>query len=70
MIMYGMVCVICAWYTVDAVRELFDPGMYQALKEQIGDLWYTVLTIGRGLATGWASVAFGRMAYKAFREQE
>jgi hypothetical protein len=70
MIMYGVVCIICAFYTVEAVRELLHPGLYEAFREQIGDLWYTVFTVARGLATGWASVAFGRMAYKAYAEKK
>jgi len=52
------------------VRELLHPGLYEAFREQIGDLWYTVFTVARGLATGWASVAFGRMAYKAYAEKK
>ena len=68
-VLYGITAAITAWYAVDAVRELVSGGSAMLI-EQVGQTAYLVLTVARLLVCVWASVSFGRMAWKTFQKKD
>lgn len=69
-VLHGMCAVICAFYAVDAVREMMSPERSAILMEQIGSTAYYALTIARVLVCIWVAVVFGRTAWKALNEKD
>ena len=62
--------IICAFYAVDAVREMLSPERSAMMIEQIGATMYYVITVARALVCIWVSVMFGRMALKTLKEKD
>lgn len=69
LILNGFCTLICAWYAVDAVREMISGGS-PMLIEQVGSTAYYALTVGRALVCVWVSIVFGRMTYKVLTEKD
>lgn len=68
LVLYAFCSILCLRYAIGAVIELLTPERYAATIEQIGATMYYVMTVTRALACAWATVSFGKMAYKAFKE--
>ena len=71
-ILLNALCMVfCGYYAVGAVIDLVRPSeSSQLLIAQMGQTGYIVMTVVRLLVMLWAAVAFARMAYKVYKEDD
>ena len=67
----ALVAVICAFYAVDAVRELISPNDTSLmLIEQMGRPGYLALTVARLVVCVWVTISFVRQIVKIIKEDK
>lgn len=70
LVLHSFCAIICAFYAIDAVREMLSPERSAMMIEQVGATMYYVLTVCRTLVCVWVSVMFGRMTLKTLKEKD
>lgn len=69
-VMYGIVVVVCTFYSIDGIMEMLSPERVAYMSQVIGEPGYYAITIARVAVLIWVVIAFARMAIKAFREPD
>ncbi|MDO4798850.1 MAG: hypothetical protein Q4A01_12625 [Coriobacteriales bacterium] len=68
-VLYGICVFFCLFYAIDGVRELLTPERVEQMVAIMGAPGYYAMTIVRTVVLLITAVAFGRIAYKAYKEQ-
>ncbi len=69
MLLYGICAGACVIYAVGAVRELLHPETQAMLIDAIGLTSFYALTVVRLVVMVWVAFVFGRMVWKAFKDE-
>ena len=68
--MYGICVFFCVYYAVDAVMEMMSPERSAYMMQETGSTVYYVITVARAIVLLVTGIAFGRMWFKVFKEDD